>query len=102
MSAGRGGESSHAVPAAVVRAVAANSDTPLADPSGMRDISPAARRRPLSWRTVVVGGWILLICSFAIGQPTDQGARHWWVDSAWTLTYLVTTLLSVWAARLLK
>ncbi|HKP22561.1 MAG TPA: PAS domain-containing sensor histidine kinase [Dongiaceae bacterium] len=79
---------------------AANSDTPIiASPS-----APIVARKPsmLSWRLLVVGGWALFISGFAFGQPADETARHWWVDGAWTITYLATTLLSLWAAITLK
>jgi PAS domain S-box-containing protein len=51
---------------------------------------------------LVVGGWALVIGGFAIGQPDDDVARHWWVDGAWTITYLATAVLSLWAAFTLK
>ncbi len=79
---------------------AANSDTPIiASSSAPR---AASRSSSLSWRLLVVGGWALFIGGFAIGQPDDETLRHWWVDGAWTLTYLATTVLSLWAAITLK
>jgi PAS domain S-box-containing protein len=46
----------------------------------------------------VIGGWAFFIGAFALGHPTDEVLRHWWVDGAWTLTYLATTSISLWAA----
>jgi PAS domain S-box-containing protein len=79
---------------------AANSDTPVIAPSSAP--SAAAKSSVLSWRLLVVGGWALFIGGFAFGQPDDETSRHWWVDGAWTITYLATTLLSLWAATTLK
>ena len=83
---------------------AANSDTPIIASSIASSSGPRAASRPssLSWRLLVVGGWALFIGGFAIGQPDDESLRHWWVDGAWTLTYLATTVLSLWAAITLK
>ncbi len=79
---------------------AANSDTPIiALPAPLRAPS---RSSSLSWRLLVIGGWTLFIGGFAIGQPDDETLRHWWVDGAWTITYLATTVLSLWAAITLK
>ena len=83
---------------------AANSDTPIIASSIASSSGPraASRSSSLSWRLLVVGGWALFIGGFAIGQPDDETLRHWWVDGAWTLTYLATTVLSLWAAFTLK
>ena len=82
---------------------AANSDTPMiASPSAPSAAPAASKSSALSWRLMVVGGWALFIGGFAFGQPDDETARHWWVDGAWTITYLATTLLSLWAAITLK
>ncbi|MBA4099361.1 MAG: hypothetical protein C0484_21650 [Rhodospirillum sp.] len=79
---------------------AANSDTPIiALPAPLRAPS---RSSSLSWRLLVIGGWTLFIGGFAIGQPDDETLRHWWVDGAWTITYLATTVLSLWAAITLE
>ena len=111
MSAERGSEPSlaasggAALPGAALP-VAANSDTPMVGPAIAA--TPAAIAVPRhrstlqSWRLIVVGGWALFICGFAIGEPADETMRHWWVDGAWTLTYLATTLLSLWATFRLK
>jgi PAS domain S-box-containing protein len=83
---------------------AANSDTPIIASSIASSSGPraASRSSSLSWRLLVVGGWALFIGGFAFGQPDDETLRHWWVDGAWTLTYLATTVLSLWAAITLK
>ena len=83
---------------------AANSDTPIIASSIASSSGPraASRSSSLSWRLLVVGGWALFIGGFAIGQPDDETLRHWWVDGAWTITYLATTVLSLWAAITLK
>jgi len=82
---------------------AANSDTPIiALPSAPSAAPAAPKSSALSWRLMVVGGWALFIGGFAFGQPDDEAARHWWVDGAWTITYLATTLFSLWAAITLK
>ena len=82
--------------------VAANSDTPIIAPSPAAHGARTASKSSWSWRLLVVGGWALFIGGFAIGQPAEESLRHWWVDGAWTLTYLATTLLSLWAATRLK
>lgn len=95
------------VPANGARGVAANDvDRSVAAPA-ISVASPAAisqRRRSVSssWRFLVFGGWALFIAGFALGEPADEIQRHWWIDGAWTLTYLATTLLSLWAALTLK
>jgi PAS domain S-box-containing protein len=83
---------------------AANSDTPIIASSIALSSGPraASRSSSLPWRLLVVGGWALFIAGFALGQPDDETLRHWWVDGAWTLTYLATTVLSLWAALTLK
>ena len=86
---------SFAVPAA---GVAANSDRPVA----ASDATPRSRNPLPTWRLLIIGGWVLLIAGFAAGEPADEVLRHWWVDGAWTLTYLATTLLSLWAMLTLK
>ena len=79
---------------------AANSDTPVVAPSSAPSAAP--KSSVLSWRLLVIGGWALFIGGFAFGQPADVTSRHWWADGAWTITYLATTLLSLWAATTLK
>jgi PAS domain S-box-containing protein len=79
---------------------AANSDTPIVALPSAPSVAP--RSSVLSWRLLVVGGWALFIGGFAFGQPGEETARHWWVDGAWTITYLATTMLSLWAAITLK
>jgi hypothetical protein len=98
MSAGRDASSSAHARAALP--VAANSDIPIIASSS----APGVARKPsaLAWRLLVIGGWALFIGGFAFGQPADETSRHWWVDGAWTITYLATTLLSLWAASTLK
>jgi PAS domain S-box-containing protein len=77
----------------------ANSDLPSA--ASVTRSKP--RRHPLPlWRLIVTGGWLLFIGAFALGEPAEEAARHGWVDSAWTIAYLATTLLSLWAALTLK
>src|SRR5262249_5947584 len=49
-----------------------------------------------------VGGGVLVIGGLAAGEPANAAMRHWWVDGAWTITYLATTLLSLWATITLK
>ncbi|WP_119303856.1 sensor histidine kinase [Dongia deserti] len=79
--------------------VPANSDSPIVTPSDPPTAAGAMHRRAvLPWRFILIIGWALFIGGFAIGQPADQTLRHWWVDGAWTLAYLATTLLSLRAA----
>ena len=96
VSAGADANASLAAPISAALGVAANSDTPLV---ANANASPSRRRSsaPL-WRLLIIGGWALFIGGFAIGEPADEAMRHWWVDGAWTVTYLATTLLSLWAA----
>ena len=102
MSAGRGIDPSIA-PAGAAHAVPANSDSPIAQSTNTASRAPAhPPRAALPWRLIVVGGWALFIGGFALGQPDDETLRHWWVDGAWTLTYLATTVLSLWAALTLQ
>jgi PAS domain S-box-containing protein len=103
MSAAPGAEMSPAS-ADVARGVPANSDTPIAaSATTVPDNARKPRRSaPPSWRLLVVCGWALFIFGFAIGQPAEEALRHWWVDGAWTLTYLATAVLSLWAALTLK
>jgi len=54
------------------------------------------------WRLAIPGGWAAFVIGFAIGMPTEGDARHLWVDGAWTLTYLATTLISLYAATRLQ
>ncbi len=54
------------------------------------------------WRLAILGGWAAFIFGFAIGMPAEGEARHWWVDGAWTFTYLATTLISLLAAARLQ
>jgi PAS domain S-box-containing protein len=103
-----------AVPANGALGIAANdagrsvvaSAVPAASPPASPPASPAPsahhRRSLPSWRLIVVGGWALFIGAFAIGEPADETMRHWWVDGAWTLTYLATTALSLLAMLTLK
>jgi PAS domain S-box-containing protein len=94
------------VPANGTRGVAANDAVgTVAAPAMQAAIlatTPYRRRSLPSWRFLVIGGWTLFIVGFAIGEPADETLRHWWVDGAWTLTYLATTLLSLWAMHRLK
>jgi PAS domain S-box-containing protein len=82
--------------------VPANTDSAVIAPSAPLAIAEARPRSALRWRLTIIIGWALFIGGFAIGQPSDEMLRHWWVDGAWTLTYLVTTLISVGAALSLK
>jgi PAS domain S-box-containing protein len=54
------------------------------------------------WRLTIIGGWAIFILGFAIGMPAEGEARHLWVDGAWTLTYLATTLISLFVATRLQ
>ncbi|HEY1383936.1 MAG TPA: ATP-binding protein [Dongiaceae bacterium] len=104
MSMQSAAEASFAAPASAGAGPAlgtpANSDLP-SDPSVTR--SRPRRSHPLApWRLAVVGGWLLFIGGFAIGEPAKEMARHWWADGAWTITYFATTLLSLWAALTLR
>jgi PAS domain S-box-containing protein len=100
MSAEAGADSSHAAPAGAAPRNAANSDEPAIAPASA---SVPGRGAFLPLRQILImGGWALLIGIFALATPTADAPRHWWVDGAWTLTYLATTLLSLWAARALK
>jgi PAS domain S-box-containing protein len=105
MSAELGVEASLAAHGGAGLPVAANSDTPVVAPS-VAPIAAASwprRRNSLGfWRLLVIGGWALFIGGFALGQPADETLRHWWVDGAWTLTYLAATLLSLRAALTLN
>jgi PAS domain S-box-containing protein len=91
---------SFSVPVAAAIGIAANSDRPIA--ASPASTPPRVRKPFPAWRLLVIGGWALFIAAFAIGEPAAGIARHWWVDGAWTLTYLATTLLSLWAAFTLK
>jgi signal transduction histidine kinase len=74
--------------------------TAIADrPSTAPPSSPAA---PGWWRLAVIGGLAAFILAFTLGLPENKTARHWWVDSAWTVTYLATALASLAAALRLK
>src|SRR5690348_3829870 len=99
MSVGLGGEPSHAAPTGVARGVPANSDMPFAAAPGAGDPGMASRHRSAAgWRVLLVGTWALLMAVFILGEPARESARHWWVDGAWTITYLATTLFSLWTA----
>ena len=100
MSAGRD-VSPSTLPGATLP-VAANSDTPIIAPSSAEHETRSASRSWLPWRMLVIGGWALFIGAFAFGQPEDETLRRWWINGAWTLAYLATTLLSLWAALTLK
>src|SRR5262245_31535347 len=106
MSVEAGADSSPVAPAGIVAlGVPANSDALVAAsaPQSTASHSILGRRNPLPlWRLLVVGGWALFLGGFALGEPAEEAARHWWVDGAWTITYLATTLLSLWAALALK
>jgi PAS domain S-box-containing protein len=103
MSAEFGADASFAAPATVARGIPANSDSPIDASPDTPVAAPAPHQRAvLPWRLALVGGWLLFIGGFAVGQPADDTLRHWWVDGAWTLTYLVTTWLSLKAARALQ
>src|SRR5262245_34937117 len=103
MSAKLGVGASERAPVGIVPGVPANSDSPIIAPSAAAIATARVNRNRLgSWRLLVIGGWALVIGGFAFGQPADETLRHWWVDSAWTLTYLATTLLSLWAALTLN
>ncbi|HEY3147157.1 MAG TPA: ATP-binding protein [Dongiaceae bacterium] len=104
MSVAAGADPSLPAPASAavgaVRGVPANSDVPTAAPASQ---SIPSHRNPLPlWRLMVVGSGALFIGGFALGQPAEELARHWWADGAWTLTYVATTLLSLWAALALQ
>jgi PAS domain S-box-containing protein len=100
VSAGADANASLAAPISAALGVAANSDTPLV---ANANASPSRRRSSLHvWRLLIIGGWALFIGGFAIGEPGDEALRHWWVDGAWTVAYLATTLLSLWAATTLS
>ena len=98
MSAGR--DAAPSAHAGAALPVAANSDTPIV--ASPREGRAVPKSSVLSWRLLVIGGWALFIAGFAFGQPADETLRHWWADGAWTLTYLATTVLSLWAATTLK
>jgi len=90
-------------------AAAAESVSPTrADPGGVHPVpvSPAIAPPPMAalrwWRLIILAGWALFILGFALGVPEDETGRHWWVDGAWTVTYLATTLISLLAALRLK
>jgi len=50
------------------------------------------------WRLAILGGWGAFILGFALGMPGDDEARRWWTDSAWTVSYFATTLISILVA----
>ncbi|HET6161510.1 MAG TPA: PAS domain-containing sensor histidine kinase [Dongiaceae bacterium] len=106
MSAGLDADSSLTAQIGGAFRVAANDIAPTSAPvtaaaTSHRRASSSRSFFPL-WRLAVVGGSILFIGGFAFGVPADEVMRHWWVDGAWTLTYLATTLLSLWATVTLK
>ena len=102
MSAELGADASFAAPAGVAR-IPANSDTPFPTQSGVPAAASGRRHRVAApWRLALVAGWLLFIGVFAAGLPASDAPRHWWVDGAWTLTYLATTVLSLWAACTLQ
>src|SRR5262245_19944341 len=79
-----GAEISFAVPASVGGSAALGVPDSSDLPGDALVTLSASRRRnvlPL-WRLIVVGGWVLFIGGFAIGEPAEEVARHWWVDGA--------------------
>jgi len=92
MSADTGAHSSLTAPGSAALGVAAAlAASPTLDTFNRRDPMPL-------WRLLIIAGWGAFIGAFAIAEPVDDVARHWWVDGAWTITYLAATILSLWAA----
>jgi PAS domain S-box-containing protein len=89
-------------PSRPAREVPANTDSAVSASSAPSATTGARRRGTLHWRIAIIAGWALFILGFAVGEPSNQMLRQWWVDGAWTLTYLATTLVSLWAAVSLK
>jgi PAS domain S-box-containing protein len=84
------------------RGVPANTHGAIVAPSAPPATAQVRRVGALHWRIAIIVGWLLFIVGFAAGEPSEEMLRHWWVDGAWTLTYLATTLISLWAAVSLK
>jgi hypothetical protein len=84
------------------RGVPANTHGAVVAPSAPPATAQVRRVGALHWRIAIIVGWLLFIVGFEAGEPSEEMLRHWWVDGAWTLTYLATTLISLWAAVSLK
>jgi PAS domain S-box-containing protein len=89
-------------PSCPAREVPANTDSAVSPSPAPSATTGARRRGTVHWRIAIIAGWALFILGFAVAEPSDETLRHWWVDGAWTLTYLATTLISLWAAVALK